>query len=112
MFSDRFSDVDIAVLFKEFPDIDVITDLVIEIADKLGLPDDRIDLVVLNREDIPCILIIEALGKGHIIYCEDLDKCLDDIIRRLKICWDFELSYRKLQLLETALNVVKRSWES
>lgn len=110
--SDRYEDIDVAILFENYPDVDKLLDLVKKIADKLSISEDRIDIVVLNREDIPCILISEALSKGRIVYCRDFEKCIDDIVRRLEICWDFELAYRKLQLLETALEAVKRSWGS
>ena len=66
--------------------------------------------MVLNRIDVPCVLIEEALGKGRIVYCRDSDACISDIVKRLKICWDFEISYKKLNLLEVAMEAVKKRW--
>ncbi len=108
---ERFEDIDIAVLFEEKPDLDRVLQLVTEIAGSVGLPDDRIDLVVLNN-DVPCVLIEEALGKGEIVFCGDRELCIDDVLKRLKLCWDFEIAYRKLDLLRTALEAVKRRWVS
>ncbi|RLG86089.1 MAG: nucleotidyltransferase domain-containing protein [Thermoprotei archaeon] len=105
-----FRDVDIAVLFDGKPVLDRVLGLVRDIADALEMPDDRVDIVVLNRSDIPCVLVEEALGKGRIVYCRERGLCIDDIVRRLEVCWDFEISYRKLRLLETAVEAVKRSW--
>jgi len=84
--------------------------IVVKLRDKLGVSEDRVDLVILNN-DVPCILIEEALGRGRTVFCRDEELCLGDVLRRLKICWDFEISYRKLGLLETAVEMVKRRWE-
>ena len=106
-----FRDVDLAVLFQGRPSLDRVLALAMEVADAVGVPDDRVDLVVLNRDDLPCALVVEALGRGRLVYCGlGLDRCLDDVLRRLKVCWDFEISYRKLDLLRTALEAVKRRW--
>ncbi len=108
--SNSFEDIDIAVFFERNPSIDQIHSLVRDLADFLEVSDDRIDLVVLNRSDTPCVVIEEALGKGKLVYCRDNELCLDDIVKKLEICWDFEISYRKLNLLEVAIEAVKRRW--
>ncbi len=107
---EKFRDIDIAVLFDSVPTLDRVLALVRDIADVLGVPDDCVYLVVLNRDDTPCILVEEALGKGMLIYCGDLERCIEDIVRRLEICWDFEIFYRKLNLLRVAVEAVKRRW--
>ena len=109
---DEYEDVDLAVLFERDPDPDAVLELVKDLADILEMPDDRIDIVVLNRVDTPCVLVEEALGKGMMVYCRDRDVCVGDVVRRLEICWDFEISYRKLNLLEVAVKAVKRRWGS
>ena len=106
----RFNDVDIAVLLRREPGLDELLDLVSAVADATGISDDRVDVVVLNREDLPCALVLEALGRGVPIYYESLEAYLDDALRRLWVCWDFEISYRRLGLLEAAAEAVKRSW--
>ncbi len=107
--SRSFHDVDIAVRFHAKPSLDKLLELVREVADAVGVPDDKVDIVVLN-DDTPCVLVEEALGKGRLVYCRDREECISDILRRLKLCWDFEISYRKLNLLKTALEAVKRRW--
>ena len=107
-----FRDVDLAVLFERSPSLDDVLNLVTDLAETIDVPEDRIDVVPLNSPDIPCILVEEALGRGIVVYCRDMDECIDDIVRRLKICWDFEISYRKLGLLDAALEAVKRRWVS
>ncbi len=109
---DSYEDVDLAVLFEKPPDLETLAKLAEEIAATIGLPEDRVDIVVLNNEDLPCTLILEALGKGVPVYYQDMEAYIEDALRRLKLCWDFEISYRKLDLLETAIAVVKESWES
>ncbi len=106
----RFSDIDVAVLFRSKPGLDELLDLVSDIADAVGVSDDMVDLVVLNREDLPCVLVVEALGRGVPVYYESIDMYLDDVLRRLWVCWDFEISYRRLGVLEAASRVVKSSW--
>jgi len=107
-----FRDVDIAVLFEKSPGLDDVLNLVTDLAEALGVAEDRIDIVPLNSLDVPCTLVEEALGKGVIVYCRSMDVCVGDIVRRLEICWDFETSYRKLGLLDAALEAVKRRWVS
>ena len=109
--SEYFEDLDLAILFENEVDLDKIIALIDEISEKTGIPFDKIDVAILNN-DIPCVLIQEALGKGILIYAKSREKALDDIIKRLKICWDFEISYKKLDLLNTALNAVKKKWVS
>ncbi len=107
----NYRNVDIAVLFREPPSLDELLGLVSEVADATSLSDDKIDVVVLNWEQ-PCTLIIESLGKGTPVYYESLEAYLDDVLRRLWVCWDFEISYRKLGLLEAALEAVRKRWGS
>ncbi len=107
---ERFRDIDIAVLFDGVPTLDRVLALVRDIADALDVSEDRVDLVVLNRDDTPCILVEEALGRGMPVYCRDLELCIEDMARRLEVCWDFEVSYRKLDLLRVAVEAVKRRW--
>ncbi|MEM4438105.1 MAG: hypothetical protein QW680_05665 [Pyrobaculum sp.] len=61
---------------------------------------------------MPCALMEEIYTKGVLIYAKSRERYIDDLAKRLAICWDFEISYRKLHLLETALRAVKSRWQS
>lgn len=97
-------------MFRGRPGLEEVLGLASAVADAVGLDDDRVDLVVLNREDLPCATVIEALGRGVPVYYEDFNAYLDDALRRLWACWDFEVAYRRLGLLEAAVGAVKASW--
>ena len=108
---ESFEDVDVAVLFEREPELGVLAELVEGLARHLGLPYGGVDIVPLNW-DLPCVLVVEALGRGVLVYARSIDEYLDDALIRLKVCWDFEISYRKLGLLDAALEAVKRKWQS
>ena len=62
--------------------------------------------------DVPCALVKEVFTKGVLKYAESRERYIDDLARRLAMCWDLEISYRKLDLLDTALRAVKSRWRS
>lgn len=107
-----FRDVDVAVLFESYPSLDEVSSLMDEVASVVQVASGMVDLVVLNRDDVPCVLIREVYTKGIPVYYRRFEDYLEDSLRRLKLCWDFEISYKKLNLLEASLSAVKRSWES
>ncbi len=107
-----YRDVDLAILFQRRPGVDELLDLVSQVADRLGLSDDRVDTVVLNREDLSCTLIVEALGRGVPVYHVSWEVYVEDALRRLWICWDFEIASKKLGLVEAAVEAVKSRWVS
>ena len=101
-------DVDLAVLFDGEPDLGRIGEVVGAAAGALGSAE--VDVVVLNW-DVPCVLVEEIFTKGVPVFAVDHGQYIDDALRRLKLCWDFEESYRKLRLFETALNAIKARWQ-
>ena len=102
-------DWDIAVWLT---DTDKYIDLQYALSRFLHVREDYIDLVLLNNyEYLPCSLIIDALGKGKVIYYRDLDEYLDIKLRVLKPCFDFMIDAEKLDLLRTQINAVIRRWE-
>ena len=108
---ERFRDIDLAVKFKSY-DLDSYSALLCDLASYLGVREDLIDLVPLNREDLPAILILEVYTKGVLVYCRDRDAFIDEALRRINVSYDFLIDARKLRLTEEAVKAVKRRWES
>ena len=72
-----------------------------------GLP---VDLYVLDPERPDCTLVSEALRTGVLVYLGDRHTYADDTVRAVNVCYDFELSRRKLRYTETALKTVMERW--
>ena len=106
----RPRDIDIAVMFSKKPDLDVIVELMDDIGRAIGYSMENIDIVPLNRE-IPCELLLEIV-KGIVLYVENLDEYVDDICRRIMICYDNSININKLKVMETALRVLKERSKS
>jgi predicted nucleotidyltransferase len=88
-----------------------VVDLQYALARYLGVPEDYVDVVVLNNyELLPCTLIVEILGRGRLVYCRDLESFLDTKLRVLLPCFDFQIDSRKLKLLEAQVESVTRGW--
>lgn len=93
------NDLDIAVSDIGF---EALGELLAELARRLSLPEDYIDIVVVT-ERTPCPLVLEAL-KGVPLYVADWD----DVYRYFNVCQDQQIDSKKLRLLETALEAIWR----
>ena len=81
---------------------------VMEAAEKAtGLP---VDLYVLDPERPDCTLVSEALRTGILVYLGDRHTYADDTVRVVNVCYDSELSKRKLRYTETVLRAVIERW--
>ena len=101
-------DVDVAVWID---DPEKAVDLQYALSRYLGVPEQCIDIVVLNSyELLPCTLLIEALGKGKPVYYRDLNSFLDTKLRILFPCFDFMIDAEKLRLLEAQVEAVMKRW--
>ena len=93
------SDLDIAV---SDIGLEALGELLAELAKRLSLPEDYIDIVV-GTERTPCPLVLEAL-KGVPPYVPDWD----EVYGFFNVCQDQQIDTRKLKLLETALEAIWR----
>jgi len=110
-------DWDIAVWLEELKGFDElfarVADLQYSLSKWLGVPEEAVDIVVLNRyEKLPCTLLIEILGKGKPVYVKDFESFLELQMRILFPCFDFMIDAKKLRLLEVQIEAVTRRWES
>jgi predicted nucleotidyltransferase len=110
-------DWDIAAWLEEPGGIDAqfsrVADLQYSLAKHLGVPEEAVDIVVLNRyEELPCTLLIEILGRGKPIYVKDFEAFLDVKLRILFPCFDFMIDAKKLRLSEVQREAVTRRWQS
>ena len=106
----RARDIDLGVKFTCRPSLDLVGEVLERVSEATGFAVDRIDLVILNRRDLPCTLVREVYCKGRLVYCADRDEYLDDLLYWVKLCYDYEIMARKNRVLGTALEVVKRRW--
>jgi len=106
------SDVDIAIKFRNIKDIDELFDeyvnLLTDLASYLEIPESKIDITVLNDEEISCTLILEIYGSGKLLYIHDLNNYLNDYVRLVGICNDYEISVRKLGIIGIIMERVKK----
>jgi predicted nucleotidyltransferase len=101
-------DWDFAVYFSEFK-FEYVSDLIYGLSKYLNVREDMIDVVPLNNfENLPCILVLEILDKGRVVYCDDKDFYGKQWLRMRNICTDFMIDYEKLKLHETQIRAVNR----
>jgi len=105
-----FHDIDLGVKFIEYS-LDEYVDLLEKLSGYLKLREDHIDIVNLNNENLPAQLILEIYTKGKLVYCRNYEDYLDEAFKRINISYDFLIDFKKLRILETALEKVKKSWE-
>ncbi|GEM_PF-4268345 len=82
--------------------------LLIDLATYLEIPENKIDITVFNDEEISCTLILEIYGSGKILYAHDLNNYLNDYVRLIGICNDYEISVRKLGIIDIVTERVKK----
>jgi hypothetical protein len=76
---------------------------------QIKVKEDMIDVVPLNLfEILPCVLILEILDKGKLIFYDDEGFYARQWLRMRDICLDFMLDYEKLDLHETQMRAVRR----
>ncbi len=97
-------DWDIAV----WPDPrDKYGDLVADLAARLGVREEQIDLVILDDET-PCALVLE-IAAGKPLYYRDLKEFLDVLYLYVNVCIDHFITLEKVGSWEAQ---VRRVWQS
>ena len=89
------SDIDVALMLKE--DVDVINVLPILISDlalALGLPEDKIDITVLNDPSLPLAVRFEALTQGVPIYISDRGVFVKEVVKAISLYGDYQVFLR------------------
>ena len=104
-------DIDLAVKFKSYS-FNSYLNLLEALSSFLKTREDHIDIVVLNREDLPCSLILEVYTRGMLLYAESFESFAQEALRRVNVCQDFMKTCRKLGLIEKTLKAVKQHWGS
>ena len=82
--------------------LDLYADLAAHLEPRLHIP---LDLAVLDW-DPPCELVVEVFKTGILVYEANPGLYVDDMARRLMICYDWSIAGKKLRVLETAEKVV------
>lgn len=93
------NDVDIVV--SRIDSLERYGELLYIIVKAVGVNEDLIDLVPID-ENTPCPFIVESLSHSIPLYVSDWDQ----VFRIFNICLDQQMDARKLNTLETALEVI------
>jgi len=107
--SELFHDIDLAVRFRDYC-FGKYVDLLCSLAAFMGVREDHIDLVVLD-ERTPAQLVLEIFEKGVVVYYRDWEWFIEDSLRLINISSDFVRDLEKLNVVETVVEGVKKSWE-
>ncbi len=97
-------DVDILVNAKL--GVEEKIELSLAIADFLDICWDCVDIVLFN--EAPCPIAISAWRKGVIVYVRDKRVFREQVLARINVCEDYKLSFKKLDIIPTAIKAVKR----
>lgn len=102
-------DVDVAIsCLDRRCDGDAVLELYADLARVIELATHlQLDLVVLDW-DPPCELVTEVFKYGIVVYEASPSLFLDDMLRRVAICYDWSVARKKLRIVETAEEVVLR----
>ncbi|ADN49904.1 nucleotidyltransferase domain-containing protein [Vulcanisaeta distributa] len=89
------SDVDVAVLFRDGVDIvDVLPMLISDLALALGVPEDRVDVAVLNDPLLPFEVRFRALAQGVPVYIGDRGVFIREVVRAISLYGDYQVFLR------------------
>jgi predicted nucleotidyltransferase len=83
--------------------------VVTAVADALGIDYSLVD-VVEAEPDTPCPIIRSAWRYGLIVYEEERGAAKEWMLRRVIVCWDYEVAAKKLGVVETAVEAARRRW--
>jgi len=107
----KLSDVDVAVLPKKV-DAEGRLLLATEIAElaseAFGVPEDRVDVVFLDSEDLPIGLAYKAVVRGVTVYCAEKAACSELRLRVLSEFLDFQVFREKMDLERRYIEALKR----
>lgn len=85
------SDVDIAV---EMGDLRRLPDLIVDLAELLDIPEDKLDVVPLTP-DLPSELKYRIFAEGVLLYASSRERYVDEAVRAFSEWGDFEVFLRK-----------------
>lgn len=95
VFGPPLSDVDVAVLFRDGVDIvDVLPMLISDLALALGVPEDRVDVAVLNDPLLPLEVRFRALAQGVPVYIGDRGVFIREVVRAVSLYGDYQVFLR------------------
>ena len=100
---------DIDLLVMGIDGIDDVLNLVVELAEYLGLDPGLVDVVPASN-DTPCAIVLDAWRNGIVVYAEDAREAREWLLRRAMICHDYSIMARKLRVVETAVRAARRRW--
>jgi len=87
---------------------EAVLELSVKVADSLGVDPDQVD--VTEAREAPCALLREAWRSGIPVYEARPGAAREWLLVRVEVCNDYELSRRKLGVVEEAARAARRRW--
>ncbi len=84
-----------------------LVEVAVAVSEALGADPSVADLVELDKA--PCPIIHDALS-GVFVYTVNRSEAIDLLMRKAEICWDWQITMRKLRLVEDAIQAAKERW--
>lgn len=108
------SDIDVGVRAPEERRVELASNLALELASRLGVPEDRVDVVLFDYSDISAkpAFFYEMLAEG-ILAWGDEDAYIEDLVRAALLCADHGIQLRKLGYIDNyvkTLGEVVEGW--
>ena len=98
-------DIDIAVSFIDRNSYaEMFLDLYADLLEALEFTKLPLDLVPIDSST-PCELVLEVFRGGVLVYEHKKHSYLDDITKRVMICYDWFITEKRLGVIETAEKV-------
>ena len=103
------SDVDLAIYFKERPSFDELSELISSIALALNVPEDKIDILILD-DDVPYELRYKVFRDGIPILINDENEFKRYRDKSISLYLDFKVFKQKFDLDRKYIMALKRSF--
>ena len=105
----RGRDVDLLVMPRGIGGPEWRLRLGIELAETIGVDWGAVDVVEASTTT-PCPIVLDAWRNGLLVYEEEKGEAREWLLVRIKVCNDYLLAARKLQVLETGIEAAKKRW--
>ncbi len=102
------SDIDIGVEFTNDEAFNALPSFISDVALELNLPEDRIDVVPLNADDLPIGLMYDAVVRGLPIYVRDWGKYVYEKVKVFSEYADFQVFLRTKGIKDLYLKSLRR----
>ena len=100
------SDVDLLVLSQR--GLGGLLYVILEVSEALRIDPGLVDVV--DASTAPCVILRDAWLNGVVVYEARRGEAREWLLPKVEICLDYEISRRKLGVVEEAVKAAKRRW--